>query len=588
MHIVAGFCYRRACTLNVRTDPQPACSVMSRKRLGSRLFASSIALAILLSVIPSGDSAIAKAVASRSTGLTALSVSDDSVALGWDDAGDDSATGNQMMRRSAGGDRYGDGLYADCISEGDIYEGGHRVPLLMRWPAVIESGTTIDATVSLTDIYATLTSILGEEPASSVAPDSVSLLPLALGQAVSRGVPVVHYSSSGMVALRDGRWKLVFREEEDTENDSAHQNPSETPSDEPFWLYDLEGRNGEWTDVIRSHPDVVSRMAAALESIRSAEYDNLSGDATLKSLRIAGIDIPNFDSGKHSYTAHAHTHIETVRVTAIPTSADAVAIVTTPDGERLYDILLYGRYGHGQANMRLSETDDTSIQVAVTSPDKSATTTYTVTIERNYETTGAPRVIGKNSVGEKLTADVSNVADGDGLENAVFTYQWIIGDGRIESEIEGAVEATYTLTAEDVGKLLKVRVTFEDDAGMKEVLTSDAVNLSVKLHANLSARRSTDIVPPESGFSTYSSSSGTLSPNRFVLDGSTYTIQFLAYAREGLWRGFTPHFRWTSRCRLEMRPISEVKARSLHPPSEQGDSGGQRSIRTGSKAVPLV
>ena len=94
--------------------------------------------------------------------------------------------------------------------KGTINEGGHRVPLLLQWPRKIEAGSTVDATVSLTDLYATLADIMEEEPESGVATDSLSLLPLLLGESETRGTPVVHHSGAGMFALRDGRWKLVF------------------------------------------------------------------------------------------------------------------------------------------------------------------------------------------------------------------------------------------------------------------------------------------------------------------------------------------------------------------------------------------
>ena len=162
-----------------------------------------------------------------------------------------------------------------------IYEGGHRVPLLAQWPAVLEAGSHVSATVSLLDLYATLSEILGDEPASGVAPGSVSLLPLLMGDAETRGEPVIHHSTGGAFAIRDGRWKLVLH---------SHTE-----------LYDLEQDHREQNNVAKAHPEVVKRLKAALDSVRSAEDGTLSDDATLRSLRVAGIDIGTFASEVRTY-----------------------------------------------------------------------------------------------------------------------------------------------------------------------------------------------------------------------------------------------------------------------------------------------
>ena len=75
-------------------------------------------------------------------------------------------------------------------------------------------------------------------------------------------------------------------------------------------------------------------------------------------------------------------------------------------------------------------------------------------------------------MGETLTADTSEISDPDGVENAVFAYQWIAGG----AEIEGATESNYTLTESEQGMTVQVRVSFTDDAGNKEALTSAATD----------------------------------------------------------------------------------------------------------------
>ena len=90
----------------------------------------------------------------------------------------------------------------------------------------------------------------------------------------------------------------------------------------------------------------------------------------------------------------------------------------------------------------------------------------------NSPATEAPVISGTAQVGETLTADTSDIADEDGMDDVVFSYQWIVTDGGAELHIEGATEATYTLIDIDAGLRFMVRVSFTDDAGNEETLTS--------------------------------------------------------------------------------------------------------------------
>ena len=90
----------------------------------------------------------------------------------------------------------------------------------------------------------------------------------------------------------------------------------------------------------------------------------------------------------------------------------------------------------------------------------------------NNPATGAPTISGTTQVGETLTADISGIADADGLSGETFTYQWVSSDGTTDTDIENATGSTYTLIAADQGKSVKVSVTFTDDGGNEETLTS--------------------------------------------------------------------------------------------------------------------
>ena len=115
--------------------------------------------------------------------------------------------------------------------------------------------------------------------------------------------------------------------------------------------------------------------------------------------------------------------------------------------------------------VRVSFTDDAGNQEELTSA-----ATNTVEARPNSPATGAPEISGTAQVGETLTADTSAIADADGLSNVTFSYQWLADD----ADIAGATTTTYTLVDTDEGAVIKVRVSFTDDAGNQETLTSAA------------------------------------------------------------------------------------------------------------------
>ena len=95
--------------------------------------------------------------------------------------------------------------------------------------------------------------------------------------------------------------------------------------------------------------------------------------------------------------------------------------------------------------------------------------------DSNTPAAGAPTIRGTAQVGQTLTAGTADIVDADGLTGATFTYQWVSSDGTTDTDItdiERATGSTFTLVAVDKGKAIKVRVSFTDDAGNEETLTS--------------------------------------------------------------------------------------------------------------------
>ena len=140
----------------------------------------------------------------------------------------------------------------------------------------------------------------------------------------------------------------------------------------------------------------------------------------------------------------------------------------------------------------LTEGDEgKAIKVKVTFEDDAgneetltSVATPTVAPRPNTPATGAPTIGGTARVGESLTASTSGIADEDGLVNVSFGYQWLADD----SDIAGATSSTYELAEADQGKTIKVRVSFEDDAGNGETLTSAATAEVVAAPSPLTAR----------------------------------------------------------------------------------------------------
>ena len=117
--------------------------------------------------------------------------------------------------------------------------------------------------------------------------------------------------------------------------------------------------------------------------------------------------------------------------------------------------------------VRVSFADDAGNGESLTS---AATAVVAAAPPANAPATGLPAITGTTQVDETLTADVSGILDTDGLTGATFSYQWM-ADG---ANISGAVGSTYSLVAADQGKAITVTVSFTDDAGNNESLTSSA------------------------------------------------------------------------------------------------------------------
>ncbi|WP_345682899.1 sulfatase family protein [Novipirellula caenicola] len=150
-------------------------------------------------------------------------------------------------------------------SKGDLWEGGHRVPFVVRWPAKIEPSTRSDQTIGQWDLMATCAEILATELPAGSAEDSVSFLPALHGQPIqSTRAGIIHHAIDGHFAYRQGDWKLLLARGSGGLTAPREKNVS---ADAPeAQLYDLASDLGETNNLYLSEPDVANRLLGLLES----------------------------------------------------------------------------------------------------------------------------------------------------------------------------------------------------------------------------------------------------------------------------------------------------------------------------------
>ncbi|MBL9207754.1 MAG: arylsulfatase [Opitutaceae bacterium] len=155
----------------------------------------------------------------------------------------------------------------------DIWEGGHRVPFLVRWPGRVAPGSQSDVTLCLTDVMATLAEIVEEPLPPTAAEDSHSFLAALCGARSSVRPPVIHHSFDGKFAIRSGVWKLAL---------CAGSGGWGKDMTDPVQLYDLSADIAEQRNLAPEEPAVVGRLrdqlARAVRDGRTTEGPAVSND----------------------------------------------------------------------------------------------------------------------------------------------------------------------------------------------------------------------------------------------------------------------------------------------------------------------
>ena len=144
----------------------------------------------------------------------------------------------------------------------DLYEGGHRVPFIVRWPRHVKAGSQSKTTVCQTDLLATFADLLDTELPANAGEDSFSLLKTLRGDtdATPPRAPIVHHSVAGGFAIRDGDWKLILGR--------GPQGKAKAPQGEPeYELYNLKLDPAESRNVIAANEALALRLKSAITKL---------------------------------------------------------------------------------------------------------------------------------------------------------------------------------------------------------------------------------------------------------------------------------------------------------------------------------
>jgi arylsulfatase A-like enzyme len=146
----------------------------------------------------------------------------------------------------------------------DIFDGGHHIPLIVRWPSKIKAGGVYNGMVCLNDWFATAADILGQSLPQGAAEDSVSLWPVLRGDTNTQvRKTLIHHSVNGTFAIRQGPWKLIMGR--DSGGWSAPKpNERDNKTLPPIQLYNMLDEESEFRNRQAEEPEIVTQLTRQL------------------------------------------------------------------------------------------------------------------------------------------------------------------------------------------------------------------------------------------------------------------------------------------------------------------------------------
>ena len=183
----------------------------------------------------------------------------------YDDGYQDGTTVRTSSKES---DRGHDGSGPYRGGKYQIYEGGTRVPFIVRWPAKIQPGTS-DAMVTQTDFMSSFANLLGVEMPEGAAIDSQDTLDALLGG--KRGCEPYMLEEAGGVALRHGNWKLTVSYPRKKKGKAPKNQKPASPAKPNLKLYDLSNDIMEANNIVADHPERTAAMLAIVQQLREGK-----------------------------------------------------------------------------------------------------------------------------------------------------------------------------------------------------------------------------------------------------------------------------------------------------------------------------
>ncbi len=179
-----------------------------------------------------------------------------------------------------------------------VFEGGFRVPFIVRWPGHAPAGTSCNEMVSLADILATTSAVVGDDlpDAGKGAEDSYNILPAILGESYAEPLrrDMIVHSSDGVFAVRKGPWKWIEGVPVDDIKPGARKAHAEEFHPQ---LYNLDDDPGETKDLLAEKADLAKEMAALLERYRDGGYSREVPPVTVKK-KLEAVELPPLEGTK--------------------------------------------------------------------------------------------------------------------------------------------------------------------------------------------------------------------------------------------------------------------------------------------------
>ncbi|MFW6370487.1 MAG: arylsulfatase, partial [Bacteroidota bacterium] len=155
--------------------------------------------------------------------------------------------------------------------KGDVWDGGHHEPLIIKWPSKIKSPVTYNHLISFTDFYATFAELTGQELEKNAGEDSFSFLHVLNGDTAK---PVrnsmIHHSSAKMFAIRMNGWKYI-----DGLGSGGFTSPTRSkpePGEPEGQLYNMDKDPKESNNLFTEHPEMVKKLQEKLEKQKEQGY----------------------------------------------------------------------------------------------------------------------------------------------------------------------------------------------------------------------------------------------------------------------------------------------------------------------------